>query len=177
MFQRIKTKADFEEIFPILEEAFPVTELREKEEQEALLKEKSYGLYGVQNEAGKFCAVVAAWDLAEDITFIEHFAVEKNSRNGGIGGKILDAFTDWCGKNVVLEVELPEDDLKKRRIDFYKRHGFVWNDYFYLQRPLRKEQTPMPLRLMTKPMPLDEENFTRYKTCIYHMVYQYVEEE
>lgn len=177
MFCLIKTKEDFEKIFPILEEAFPAVELREREEQEALLEEEAYRLYGVQDEAGRFFAVIAIWELADDFIFIEHFAVEKNSRNGGIGGKILDWFIDWYGKDVVLEVELPEDDLKKRRIGFYKRHGFVWNDYFYLQMPLRKGQEPMPLRLMTKPRPLDEKMFQRYRKLIYHGVYKCFTEE
>ena len=36
MFQRISTKEAFEQVYPILAEAFPVTELRTKEKQMAL---------------------------------------------------------------------------------------------------------------------------------------------
>ena len=172
MFCEIKIKEDFERIYPILEEAFPITELREKKDQEALLQEDCYRLYGMKNQEGRFFAVVAMWDVAEDFIFIEHFAVEKKSRNGGIGGKMLDDFIAWYGKKVVLEVELPEDDLKKRRIAFYKRHGFAWNDESYFQMPLRKGQEPMPLRLMTKPEPLDEEMFQYYRKRIYEVVYK-----
>ena len=47
MFERI-TEKTFDEIFPLLESAFPVTELRVKEDQRALLKEPCYRLYGVR---------------------------------------------------------------------------------------------------------------------------------
>ena len=47
MFERI-TEETFDEIFPLLESAFPVTELRTKEDQRTLLKEAAYVLYGVR---------------------------------------------------------------------------------------------------------------------------------
>ena len=47
MFERI-TEETFDEIFPLLESAFPVTELRVKEDQRALLGEPCYRLYGVR---------------------------------------------------------------------------------------------------------------------------------
>ena len=49
MFERI-TKETFDEIFPLLEEAFPVTELRVKEDQKSLLGEEYYRLYGVRKD-------------------------------------------------------------------------------------------------------------------------------
>ena len=57
MFERI-TEKTFDEIFPLLESAFPVTELRVKEDQRALLKEPCYRLYGVRRE-GVFAATFA----------------------------------------------------------------------------------------------------------------------
>ena len=54
MFERI-TEKTFDEIFPLLESAFPVTELRVKEDQRALLKEPCYRLYGVRREGGNLC--------------------------------------------------------------------------------------------------------------------------
>ena len=45
MFERI-TEKTFDEIFPLLESAFPVTELRVQEDQRALLGEPCYRLYG-----------------------------------------------------------------------------------------------------------------------------------
>ena len=56
MFERI-TEKTFDEIFPLLESAFPVTELRMKEDQRALLKEPCYRLYGVRRD----CLLYTSW--------------------------------------------------------------------------------------------------------------------
>ena len=170
MFERI-TEATFDEIFPLLEEAFPVTELRVKEEQRSLLGEACYRLYGVRKDGG-FAAVFGVWEI-DDFLYIEHFAVKKEYRNGGYGGSWLDALLEEKGKSMVLEVEVPEDDLTRRRIGFYQRHGLVYNDYPYLQPPLRKGNALLPLRLMTKPAAIDEMTYERYKKRIYAVVYKY----
>ena len=56
MFERI-TEETFDEIFPLLEAAFPVTELRIKADQRKLLAEAEYRLYGVRKD-GNFAAVL-----------------------------------------------------------------------------------------------------------------------
>jgi len=76
---------------------------------------------------------------------------------------------------MVLEVEVPADDLTRRRIGFYERHGLVYNDYPYLQPPLRTGNELLPLRFMTKPGAIDEITYERYKKRMYELVYQYNE--
>ncbi len=173
MFEHI-TEKSFDAIFPLLEAAFPVTELREKERQRALLSEQCYRLYGVRRE-GIFAAVFATWEI-DDFLYIEHFAVKECYRNGGYGGRLLDLLLQEKGKPVVLEVEEPTDALTKRRVGFYQRHGLIFNSYPYLQPPMRRGQAMLPLRLMTKPAALDAATYQRYKKSIYHTVYKYEDE-
>ena len=173
MFERI-TEETFAEIFPLLEAAFPVTELREREEQHRLLKNPCYRLFGVR-EKDVFAAVLAVWDL-DEFLYIEHFAVKETLRNTGLGGRLLDAFLEEKKSPLVLEVELPENPLTQRRIAFYERHGLVYNDYPYMQPPLRRGQRLLPLRLMTMPGRIDRETYERYKGRIYQSVYEYKEE-
>jgi len=73
----------------------------------------------------------------------------------------------------VLEVEVPEDEMTCRRVGFYERHGLVYNDYPYLQPPMRKGQDMLPLRFMTKPTAVDKKTYERYKKQIYRIVYKY----
>ncbi len=174
MFERI-TEETFAEIFPLLEAAFPITELREKEEQRRLLKKPCYSLLGIR-EKDVFAAVLAAWDLG-GFLYIEHFAVKETLRNTGLGGRLLDAFLEEKKSPLVLEVELPENPLTQRRIAFYERHGLVYNDYPYMQPPLRRGQGLLPLRLMTMPERIDRETYERYKGRIYQTVYEYEEEQ
>lgn len=173
MFERI-TEKTFDEIFPLLEAAFPVTELREKERQKAMLSEECYRLYGVRKD-GVFAAVFATWEI-EDFLYIEHFAVKEAYRNGGYGGNLLDTLLEEKGRPIVLEVEEPEDELTRRRIGFYERHGLVYNDYPYLQPPMRDGQDMLPLKLMTKPSAIDEATYHRYKKLIHKIVYKYEDE-
>ncbi|MBR3992582.1 MAG: GNAT family N-acetyltransferase [Anaerotignum sp.] len=170
MFERI-TEKTFDEIFPLMEAAFPVTELREKEDQRRLLQEECYRLYGVR-KGGVFAAVFATWEI-EDFLYIEHFAVKEEYRNGGYGGKLLDRLLEEKGRPMVLEVEVPEDEMTCRRVGFYERHGLVYNDYPYLQPPMRKGQDMLPLRFMTKPTAVDKKTYERYKKQIYRIVYKY----
>ena len=177
MFERVLTKDDFEKVYPILAQSFPETEVRAKEDQLALIENECYHLYAIKDEEEKTGGVIAAWELSDDFLYIEHFATLPEKRNNGFGGKMLDLFVEWNGKNVVLEVELPEDALTRRRIGFYERHGFVWNDYPYMQPPMRKGQEPLPLRLMTKPTALDVETYERYRSAIHQNVYRYTKED
>lgn len=174
MLERI-TKDTFDEIYPILEEAFPVEELREKERQEALLDKPQYRLFGIKNECDVLQGAIAMWDF-EDFIYIEHFVIKPSFRNGGFGGKKLREIIAWAGRPVVLEVEVPTDEMTKRRIGFYERHGFFFNEYPYLQPPMRMGQGRLPLRLMTMPERISQDVYERYKRMIHRIVYNFEEE-
>ena len=150
-------RSDFEEVYRIMEQSFPADERRKKEGQQKLLDEEKDELLGVRNEGG-LLAFLAVWEFAEFV-FIEHFAVSEKARK------------------LVLEVELPEDSLKKRRIGFYERHGFTFNEYPYIQPPMGEDRHEIPLRIMSAPEPLSEDEFQSVRTELYESVYHYVCEE
>ena len=168
-------RSDFEEVYRIMEQSFPADERRKKEGQQKLLDEEKYELLGVRNEGG-LLAFLAVWEFAEFV-FIEHFAVSEKARNSGIGGKMLEELARQKAGKVVLEVELPEDSLKKRRIGFYERHGFTFNEDPYIQPPMGEDRHEIPLRIMSAPEPLSEDEFQSVRTELYESVYHYVCEE
>ena len=157
------------------ERGITADERRKKEGQQKLLDEEKYELLGVRNEGG-LLAFLAVWEFAEFV-FIEHFAVSEKARNSGIGGKMLEELARQKAGKVVLEVELPEDSLKKRRIGFYERHGFTFNEYPYIQPPMGEDRHEIPLRIMSAPEPLSEDEFQSVRTELYESVYHYVCEE
>ncbi len=65
---------------------------------------------------------------------LEYFGVLRGKRNSGLGSKILDLLTERYGQ-LFGEAEAPtsadpaENDLRRRRIGFYKRNGFRVLDY------------------------------------------------
>jgi len=71
----------------------------------------------------------------------------------------------------VLEVELPTDELTRRRIAFYRRHGMHLNEREYAQMPLRAGDMPVPMYLMSSPDELNAEEFVRVRREIYRHVY------
>ncbi len=167
MLERLSI-TDFEEFYRILEESFPVDERREKEEQKVLWDKNEYIVYGLKKEE-RLLGFLAVWKL-ENCCFLEHFAIDKRARNAGYGSKML---RELCKleQNLVLEVELPETELAKRRIAFYKRNAFCYHEYEYMQPALSKGRKPIPLHIMTYPKVLSKEEFEKIKREIYKEVY------
>ena len=72
---------------------------------------------------------------------------------------------------VVLEVELPEDSLKKRRIGFYERHGFTLTNIHISSRRWEKRHE-IPRGSCQHPEPLSEDEFPQsvrtelYEKCL-----------
>lgn len=163
-------KSDFEAVWNIMEESFPVEERRNHRGQEQILAEPYYHLYGCKQE-GKLAAFFAVWEF-EDFSFIEHFAVEKNHRNGGIGAALLGQLLAAVKAPVVLEVELPEGELPKRRIGFYERNGFVTNPYDYMQPAMSEQGRAIPLRIMSNPEELGAAEFEKVRDALYRYVYR-----
>lgn len=161
---------DFEEVWEIMYDSFPVDERRTKEAQKSLLSEDTYSLYGYRKE-GQLAAFFAVWEF-KDFAFVEHFAVKKEARNGGIGAGLLQQLLRQLNKMVILEVELPESELAKRRIGFYERNGFVQNGYPYVQPALSAEGKPLPLQIMSMPTALDEAEFENVRDTLYRGAYK-----
>lgn len=67
----------------------------------------------------------------DDLAYLFFLAVEPNKRNLGYGGKIVDDFlADHPHQRCYLLADDPAPEYKDypmrlRRVDFYKRHGFI----------------------------------------------------
>lgn len=64
------------------------------------------------------------WDL-EDSFYIHFIAVFPEMRNRKIGQQVLDWVAHNLHKPVFLESEIPYDEMTTRRLNFYKRNGFL----------------------------------------------------
>lgn len=161
--------SDFDQIFEIMENSFPLTEYRTYDEQKALWSNPYYKVVGVRKD-GKIIAFLAMWDL-ENVLFLEHLATTPECRNGGIGRHIIREVLDSTDKLVCLEVEHPDDDLTKRRVEFYKRNGMFLNEYDYIQPAISHGREPIPLYIMTSRAPINESTYNEIKSTIYKTVY------
>lgn len=139
----------FSQIWQIYQEAFPVTEKRNLQQQKRILKNQNYNLSAIFS-SGTIAGLIGWWDFPS-LRFIEHIAIAQKFRGGGLGSQFLNEFIEQNNKPILLEVEKPEDEISVRRIEFYKRLGFHLNIVDYLQPPYQKEQEPLPLFVMTYP--------------------------
>ena len=162
-------RRDFEQLYYILSESFPADELRSKTEHRALLDEPGYRVWA-HYEGAELQGFLTVWMLS-DFAFIEHFAVKSSCRNGGLGSGLLRALSEKLGKRLCLEAELPETDMAKRRLDFYRRNGFAVNTYPYLQPALEEGKSPVPLYILTTGGPIDRQEFEILTAQIYKTVY------
>ena len=163
MLQRIN-ETDFPEIYRIMQASFSDDEYRPYDEQLALFEEPEYRIYYMP------AGFLAVWEF-ESFIYIEHFAVDPALRNSGTGAMQHELVKQYQ-KPICLEVELPEDELTRRRIGFYERNGFVFNEYPYIQPPISKGKSPVPLRIMTYRSEITREEFQKMKEILYRRVYK-----
>jgi len=164
--------SDFDRFFKLMREGFPSVEMRSCEDAKNLLYEDLYNIIVDKDENENITAFIANWEFS-DFNFIEHFAVDSKIRGSGIGTAMLKAYLNKCNKPIFLEVELPENHVSIRRIEFYKRLGFYLNNFEYLQPPMQKQYDFLPLKVMSYPRSVDEKEFINFKNTVYDRVYKF----
>ena len=151
-------------------EAFPEAERRDFAlVRQLIAEEPAFQLRALYREQD-YVGLLTSWQF-EGFRYVEHFAIDPSARNGGIGGAALRHFLTLQADPVVLEVELPEDDLTRRRIQFYERQGFQLDSQRYIQPPYRPGGASLELRLMSYG-PLDlSRRFVEVRDALYRKVY------
>lgn len=162
----------FDEVYAIFEESFPIDEYRPPEEQRALMEHPCYKVYVQKVENDKIASFFSVWKF-EKFSYIEHFAVKPEYRNGGRGAKFLQDMIAQLDKPVVLEVEPPLDEMSVRRIGFYERNGFAYNDYPYFQPPISKGRNRIDLMIMSLPSAVSPVEYEEMKRTIHTVAYKY----
>ena len=160
----------FEKVYSLLKNSLPQVEMRTKRDQKNLISNEKYKILVAEKE-NIFVGFMAIWDL-NDFCFLEHFAVQPDMRGQGVGGEILKHLTKISDKKIILEVEPPSfTDYAQRRIDFYARNEFLFNDFEYFQPPLQKGADIIPLKIMSYPTHLTEAEFNDIRKTLYEEVY------
>ena len=115
--------------------------------------------------------ILNLWDF-KDYLYIEHLAISPQYRNQKIASNIL-SILNKTSKLIVLEVELPTDEISTRRIEFYKRNSFSIQPYKYYQPPYRKGENPIEMHLMANvQMPIVEIKYNEIIDTIRKKVYE-----
>lgn len=111
------------------------------------------------------------WDFGT-FCYGEHFAIDPARRNGGQGKRALE---ELCRRvhprPIVLEVEMPMEEMAQRRIGFYERQGFTLWDKPYQQPPYKPGDDFLLMRLMAYGNIDPETAFDTVCSCIHREVY------
>lgn len=168
---QIDRKNCFEELYAIYVASFPDQERRTKMAQRRILDHPYYHVNAVE-EAGEIKAFLGYWDLPGCV-FLEHLATAEQSRGKGYGRLLVEETVKAVLKPVFLEIEpvTVDDPVTGKRAEFYKRLGFYINDFFYEQMPLKPQDSPLPLWIVSYKGPISSEEFIPFKKEIYETVY------
>jgi len=146
--KRILSITELENIRELYISAFPPEERREFDQLKPLLNNDDCQFYQILTESGKLAGFCILWEFPWFV-FIEHFAIEPGLRGLGIGEKCLSKIKVRFSKNVILETELPLDDIRIRRIKFYERNGFHKLSRTYFQPSYGENRPEVELKLMS----------------------------
>lgn len=151
-------------------DSFPEAERRAFSLVRELVKEESrFVVYALLRDEA-YVGFITAWQF-DSFTYVEHFAIDESARNGGIGAGTMKQFLALCDVPVVLEVEIPTEEMSKRRIGFYERLGYVLDSHVYFQPPYRRGEEFLEMRLMTYGDIDLQRSFEAVKACIHRYVY------
>lgn len=145
--KRTESEQELEVIKKLYLSAFPPSERREFEQLKSLIYNQECAI-NLIFDFGKLAGVVVFWNFPKFI-FLEHLAVEPEMRNQGTGKRVLGLIQKTCNKPVILETEIPGDEISRRRIDFYERNGFSKLTRTYFQPSYGNNKPEVELILMS----------------------------
>ncbi len=167
--KKIESEAEFEAIKNLYLSAFPPKERREFDDLKKQIYDKDCNVNLIL-VGEKIAGFVILWNF-DQFVFLEHFATEPGLRGLGIGEKTLSEIKRQFQKTVILETELPNDELSQRRIRFYERNGFHKLNRTYFQPSYGANKPEVELKLMSTNVDLAENQLDNYISVIRGKVY------
>lgn len=166
---------DYPFVEKLLNLAFPAEERRNDTQQRNYTdNHPDFQVYLIKDN-GENIGLVSIWKLSlpdgKKFTYVEHLATDPRRRNGGYGKQIMEWLKKDCLSNLVLEVELPTDELTQRRVGFYERCGLSLCKEKYLQPPYHKGGEFLPMNLMHWGWTDFNHCFPQVQECIHRNVY------
>lgn len=152
------------------ESSFPADERRSFDKLVQLLPCADMHLCGLVDQ-GQLKGFILYWHWPE-MLFIEHFAVDPAQRGKQYGQQAISELLRLESPHVILEVELPQDAISRRRIQFYERQGFSLNPFVYAQPPYQAGNPAIPMHLMSIPSISDQKTFDSLSQLIEERVYE-----
>jgi len=159
----------FVKAWALYKESFPDEERRLLSNQTTIMDHPNYH-FEVIFQGDCFLGIIFWWGF-DDLRYIEHFAISTVHRGKGYGQIILNDFKAKDLRPILLEVELPNEEIKQRRIEFYERLGFHLTNHVYYQPAYCKGKNPIQLLLMSYPLSISDEEVAHFVKNYHPIIY------
>jgi ribosomal protein S18 acetylase RimI-like enzyme len=169
-FIRIIKPTDLESIRKLYQDSFPPEERREFFQLQQLVSDHNLFVNQIIADANTVAGFCIFWTF-DEFAFIEHLAVNPELRGVGIGEETLSILREKF-KVLVLETELPADEISKRRIKFYERNGFCLLERQYFQPSYGNGKPEVELKIMCTKADISHEKLDEYILQIRKKVYR-----
>lgn len=117
------------------------------------------------------------WWEQDAMVYVEHLAVDPTRRGQNIGSALLgDLLRRYAEKQVILEIDPPQDEVSQRRLRFYEHIGFKANDQTFWHTSYAVGGRRHPLILLSWPGVMTPEEQERFLHFIRTVVLSYVSE-
>ena len=160
-------KRFYKDAYCLYENAFPLIERRDEINHNIALSFNDYHFdFIIDNN--NLVGIMLYWE-SNDFIFLEHFAILSNLRNKGYGEKALNLLKEK-NKPIILEIEEPTNDITTRRLNFYKRNGFILTNHNHKQLKFRKNDQELVLKILSYPLPITNEEYNKFYTYLHSKV-------
>ena len=150
----------FDRAFALYESSFPREERRDETEQNRVLLKDDYHVDFIM-DGDEFLGVMLYWET-ESFIYLEHFTTRAEIRNRGIGAAALDLLKSK-GKTILLEIDPPEDEIAIRRLEFYKRNGFLMTPHYHIQAKYHLGDEDLMLKILSYPHIISPELYREFQ--------------
>lgn len=161
---------DYPFIRSLYEYAFPVYERRKWEQLLSVLSLKNMQVM-VAKQDDTSIGFAIYWQI-HGWYFLEHLAVHPDYEGKGFGSEMMQWLLEQSGNQLLLETELPTDEVSTRRIRFYQKLGLQIAPFFYQQPPYRRGETTPAMHIMSAPIISKEAVFNQITIAIRQQVFE-----
>jgi hypothetical protein len=177
--------ASFEEFYSIYAESMPLEERKTKAQISEMLTRSDYKILLVKRNGRVIAFSVLFIPHHESFCLLEYIGVDNRYRNAGIGARLFQcslnpATSDKGRVPMLLEVDSerapsPEQAIRTRRKQFYKRLGCLQIEGLSYILPLPKQGAPPEMDLMVclpnGSLPLSKSRLEHWLRVIYQRAY------
>ena len=163
---------DFYQAWDIYTNSFPIFEQRNLYDQIEAMKDDNFNCR-VYIEEDNVVGLLFFWNY-ENYRYIEHFAISKIMRGKNYGSNILKEFCEE-EYSVILEIDPPIDEISISRLNFYKRLGFVENEYNHIHPPYRRGSSGHGLEVLSYDKILNKDQYNLFNEFLKYKVMKYSE--